>query len=148
MVWPEKWFGPAIKKIRTKNQRPSRTTGPARAGTWVRERVDSAAVAIKFSPSGNVDSLATKRRGADGLRRLDRTRACTRQVANLCDGGRFRHLGLRSGLLVFSVDESHVGQTDKSENVAKIRLLIVEAFSGRSRTECAAARSDDVDFLA
>src|ERR1700680_3039279 len=148
MVWPEKWFGPAIRKISAKNKRPSRTTGPAMAGACDREREDSAAVAIKFSPSGNVHSLATKRRGADGSRSLDRTRACTRQVANLCDGGRFRNLGLLSGLLVFGVDEGHVRETDKRQNVAEVRLLIVEAFSRRSRTECAAAGGHDVDLLA
>src|ERR1700692_3716001 len=148
MVWPEKWFGPAIRKIRTKNKRPSRTTGPARAGACERKRVDSAAVAIKLSPNGNVVSLTTKRRGADGLRLLDRTRACTRQVANLCDGGRFRNLGLLSGLLVFGVDEGHVRETDERQDMAKVRLLIVEAFSRRSRTECAAAGGHDVDLLA
>src|SRR5271169_277165 len=57
IVWLEKWFGPAIRKISAKNKRPSRTTGPAIAGAWLwdSERVEKvAAVAIMFSPFGLV----------------------------------------------------------------------------------------------
>ncbi len=53
------------------------------------------------------------------------------QLLDLRDSGVFGDLRLRSGLLVFGVDESHVGQSDEGQNVAQVRFLIIKTF-GRS----------------
>src|SRR5437899_4993849 len=74
--------------------------------------------------------------------------ALCRQLPDLRDSGVSGNLSLGAWLLILRVDKCDVGQTDESQNVAQIGLLIVEAFGWRSRAKRAPARGHDIDFLA
>ena len=54
---------------------------------------------------------------------------------------------MRAWLLILSVDEGHVGQSDERKNVAEIRLLIIEALGRSTRTESFRSGRVELDCL-
>src|SRR5579862_2596305 len=130
MVWLMKCLAPNIRKINAKHNRPSRVTNPCD------ELTDSFAIYQVLLKGSDLDRFLNP----------EFLMCCDGDLLNLlCCVCKSRTC--RFFRLIFCVDEGHIGDPDKSENMLQIRRLKIEFFGWRSRLICAATRRQYKYFL-